>query len=87
MVNVLQQMAKWSLVVIIVACSDCVSIKGVVAFLHASLQAVHRSSGSKLSNTQGILSMIHDLLRLINLLEGPNSLKLIPAKSTILQNR
>ena len=48
---------------------------------------VHRFSGSKLSDIRGILSAIHDLLILINLLEGPRSLKLIPAKSAILQNR
>ena len=52
-----------------------------------SLQAIHRSSGSKLSDSCGILSINHNLLMLINLLEGLKSLKLIPAKSTILQNR
>ena len=56
-------------------------------WLSCLLQAVHQSLGSKLSAIRGILSMIHDLLILRNLLEGPRSLKLIPAKSTILQNR
>ena len=48
--------------------------------------AVHRSSGSILSDARGILSTIDELLMLINLLKGPRSQKLIPAKSTILQN-
>ena len=49
--------------------------------------AVHRSSCSKPSDTRGIHSTIDDLLMLINLLKSARSLKSIPAKSTILQNR
>ena len=63
--------------------SDCVFIKGAVPFMF------HYNDpwGSKLSDTRGILSMIHDLLMLVNLLEGTRLLKLMRAKSTILQNR
>ena len=84
MVNVLQHMAEWLLVVI---WQQRLQIYQRCCGFPASLQAVDQSLGSKLSDIRGILSMIHDLLMSRYLLEGPRLLKLIPAKSTILQNR
>ena len=79
-VNVLQQMTEWSPVVV------WYLSKALWLSCFATI-VVQRSPGSSLSDdTCGILSTIDDLLILVNLLKGARSLKLIPAKSTILLN-
>ena len=63
--------------------NNCVFIKGALAFM----LCYYAPQGSKLSDAYGILSMIHNVLILVNLLEGTRLLKFISAQSTILQNR